>query len=282
MITVVGLVAVAGLALVWGKADGADAFVRDSGRAARLAVGVALVGIGFVSFVALTVDWRTLGQSLVGASVAAIGVALLAAPRLVRLANDLRDERRARIRSEEKAEIAAHLHDGVLQTLALIQRRAADNREVVALARRQERELREWLFGPGHRNAETLAGALAVELAAVEDDHAVPVELVCVGDAPLDEHGRALLAAVREAASNAARHSGADRVDVYVEVEPDAVSAFVRDRGRGFDRAAVPSHRRGLADSVVGRMRRVGGSAVVRSEPGEGTEVRLRVPRRAA
>jgi signal transduction histidine kinase len=243
---------------------------------------VVLVAVGFVSFVALTVDWRTLGQSLVGASVAAIGVALLAAPRLVRLANDLRDERRARIRSEEKAEIAAHLHDGVLQTLALIQRRAADNREVVALARRQERELREWLFGPGHRNAETLAGALAVELAAVEDDHAVPVELVCVGDAPLDEHGRALLAAVREAASNAARHSGADRVDVYVEVEPDAVSAFVRDRGRGFDRAAVPSHRRGLADSVVGRMRRVGGSAVVRSEPGEGTEVRLRVPRRAA
>ena len=160
-------------------------------------------------------------------------MALLVGPWLARLTDDLVDERRARIRSEERADIAAHLHDGVLQTLALIQRRAGDEREVVALARRQERELREWLYQGDRRGIGTVASELARELAEVEDAHRVRVELVCVGDAGLDDGARALVAATREAATNAARHAGVDRVDVYVEVGDAEVAAFVRDRGRG-------------------------------------------------
>ena len=161
----------------------------------------------------------------------------------------------------------------MLQTLALIQRRAGSNKEVAALARRQERELRDWLYASPSDAATTLSGALTSELAAVEDDQQVPVELVVVGDAVLDEGGRVFVSALREAATNAARHAGAERVDVYVEVEADTLTGFVRDRGKGFDPAAVPADRRGLADSVVGRTRRAGGTAAVRSRPGEGTEV---------
>jgi signal transduction histidine kinase len=147
------------------------------------------------------------------------------------------------------------------------------------LARRQERELRDWLYATPSDAATTLSGALTSEMASVEDDHQVPVELVVVGDAALDEDGRVFVSALREAATNAARHSGADRVDVYVEAEPDALIGYVRDRGKGFDPATVPSDRRGLADSVVGRTQRAGGTATVRSEPGDGTEVSVSMPR---
>jgi signal transduction histidine kinase len=280
MAAVLGGIAIVGVVLVWGRAGSRDDLVRDQRAAVRIVVGVALVAVGFVALVARTGDLETLGRSLLAASAAAVGVALLVGPRLARLADDLASERRARVRSEERAEIAAHLHDGVLQTLALIQRRAGDNREVASLARRQERELREWLYGAPVPAGGSLHSALVAELASVEDDHQVPVELVCVGDVPLDEQIAALVAATREAATNAARHAGASRVDVYVEVEDDEVSAFVRDRGRGFEPSAVPPDRRGLADSVIGRVRRAGGTAEVRSRPGEGTEVRLHVPRR--
>ena len=278
-VALVGAVAAVGVVLVWGRAESADAMLRDRGAAARIAVGVALVLTGFIAFNVLTGDVRALGRSAFGAVITAAGFALLFGPRLRRLATELSAERRARIRGEEKAEIAAHLHDGVLQTLALIQRRAGNNKEVAALARRQERELRDWLYAPPADAATTLSGALTSELAAVEDDQQVPVELVVVGDAALDEGGRVFVAALREAATNAARHAGADRVDVYVEVETDALIGYVRDRGKGFDPATVPSDRRGLADSVVGRTRRAGGTAAVRSRPGEGTEVSVSMPR---
>jgi signal transduction histidine kinase len=278
-VAIVGALAAIGAVLVWGRAESADAMLRDRGAAARIAVGVALVLSGFVAFNVLTGDVRALGRSALGAVITAAGIALLFGPRLRRLATELSSERRARIRSEEKAEIAAHLHDGVLQTLALIQRRAGSNKEVAALARRQERELREWLYSPPSGAPATLSGSLASELAAVEYDQQVPVELVVVGDAGLDDGGRVFVLALREAAANAARHAGAERVDVYVEVEADALTGFVRDRGKGFDPAAVPSDRRGLADSIVGRTRRAGGTAIVRSQPGEGTEVSVRMPR---
>jgi signal transduction histidine kinase len=278
-VALIGSVAAVGVVLVWGRADGTDAGVKNRVGAARIAVGVALVIAGFVAFNVLTGDWRALGRSVVGATLAAVGIALVFGPRLARLASELTAERRARIRSEERAEIAAHLHDGVLQTLALIQHRAGTNREVAALARRQERELREWLYGSPSDAVTTLAGALTHDLAAVEDDQQVPIELVVVGDAPLDEPARALVAAVREAATNAARHAGVDRVDVYVEADDDLLTGYVRDRGKGFDPAAVPPDRRGLADSVTGRMRRAGGTAAVRSQAGEGTEVTMSVPR---
>jgi signal transduction histidine kinase len=279
VVGLVGGLAAVGLTLVWGRAEGPGALAREGRGPLRVAVGVLLVLTGFVAFVALTGDLATLGRSLLGAIVVAVGIGLLAAPRLARLVGELDAERRARIRSEERAEIAAHLHDGVLQTLALVQRRAGDEREVVALARRQERELREWLYGEPAPGA-MLASALAGELAIVEDTHRARVELVCVGDAPLDEPVLALIAAVREAATNAARHAGTGHVDVFVEVGDDGIDAFVRDRGRGFDPHAVPEDRRGLAESVVGRMQRAGGSARVTSRPGEGTEIALHLPRR--
>jgi signal transduction histidine kinase/phage shock protein PspC (stress-responsive transcriptional regulator) len=279
-VAIVGGIAAVGVVLVWGRSGGTESPARSPTAAVRIAVGVALVIVGFVAFNVLTGDLAALGRSVIGAALAAVGIALLFGPRLARLASDLTAERRARIRSEEKAEIAAHLHDGVLQTLALIQHRAGTNREVAALARRQERELREWLYGSPSSGVTTLSSALTRELAAVEDDQQVPIELVIVGDAPLDEPARAMVAAVREAATNATRHAGGVRVDVYVEVDDDALTGYVRDRGAGFDPAAVPADRRGLADSVIGRMRRAGGTAVVRSQPGEGTEVSVSVPRR--
>lgn len=275
---IVGAAAAVGVALVWGGIEGPGEL--GEGGALRIAVGLALIASGFVTLLLLSGDLETMGRTLVSASLAAVGVALLVGPNLARLADELGEERRARIRSEEKAEIAAHLHDGVLQTLALIQRRSDDPREVSALARRQERELRTWLHGGAPANAASLSGLLKAELADIEDASGIRVELVCVGDVALDDQTRSLAAAAREAASNAARHAGVERVDVYVEVEDDQVSAFVRDRGQGFDPSTVPADRRGVAESIMGRMQRAGGDATIRSRPGEGTEVRVRVPLR--
>ena len=279
-VALVGAVAAVGIVLVWGHTDTDSALRRDRLAPLRIAVGVVLVGAGIFALFALTSDLRTLGRTLFGAVVAVAGIGLLAGPYVARLVSELAAERRARIRSEEKAELASHLHDGVLQTLALIQHRAGDNRDVAALARRQERQLRQWLYSAQPAVTAQLAGTLRTELGSVEDDLGVRVELVCVGDAELDDAGRALVAAAKEAAVNAARHAGVDTVDVYVEVEAERVTAFIRDRGRGFDPESVPADRRGLADSVLGRIRRVGGTASVRSQATEGTEITLSVPRR--
>jgi signal transduction histidine kinase len=265
-------VACIGAVVLWGGKRGRP-------RPLRIALGLSLVIFGGIGTLAALSDLRTIGPSAAGAGVVVVGLALVLGPAVVRGLRTLSDERRARILSQERADVAAHLHDGVLQTLALIQKRSADSREVRALARRQERELREWLYGQGApTQPEGMADLLRRELADLEDRYGVRIDAVLVGDAPLDEAGRALVLAGSEAARNAAVHAGVDQVDVYLEVEPDRRSLFVRDRGRGFDPAAVPSDRRGLADSVVGRVRRHGGVAVVRSTPGEGTEVELSVP----
>jgi signal transduction histidine kinase len=282
----------AGLAWGWGGRSGPPAAAgrRERLRPLFLAVGISLVVLGGLATLAAVGDLRSIGRSAAGAAVLTAGAVLLFGPWMARLARSLTDERRQRIRSEERSEMAAHLHDGVLQTLALIQKRAGDDKAVRSLARRQERELRSWLYGargsgavPGEWNGETGAGTLATllrrELDDVEDRYGVRLDAVLVGDAPLDDAGRALVAAGREAALNAARHAGVDTVDVYLEVEPDRVSLFVRDRGRGFDPAAVPPDRRGVADSISARVRRHGGTAEVRSAPGEGAEVELSVPR---
>ena len=198
-------------------------------------------------------------------------------PLLWRLVRQVDTERRQRMLSQQQADVAAHLHDSVLQTLALIQRKAADPRAVVALARAQERDLRGWLYGAAEDAAASIGAALEQAAAEVEQAHGVPVEVVAVGDAPLDEDGTALVRAAREAMVNAARHAQAPVVDVYAECEDGVVEVFVRDRGVGFDPSAVPDDRMGLRGSVVGRVERHGGTAVVRSAPGEGTEVRLRM-----
>ena len=208
------------------------------------------------------------------------GMTVVLGPWIGRLLEQLNTERRERIRSEERAAMAAHLHDSVLQTLALIQRTPNEPRRMVRLARRQERELRAWLYGDQHAAAGpgSLAGAVERLAAEVEGDHDVRVEVVTVGDHPLDERARTLLGAVREATVNAAKHAGVDAIAVYLEAEEHLLSAFVRDRGRGFDPALVPADRHGIAGSIVGRLERAGGHAALLSSPGEGTEVQLYVP----
>jgi signal transduction histidine kinase len=193
----------------------------------------------------------------------------------------LRSERLARIRLEEREEVAARIHDSVLQTLALIQRHSHDAARVSAVARRQERELRRWLYGSGVGAAVTLSDGLADAAADVEVLYGVRVELATAGDLPLDESLEPLVLAAREAMTNAAKFSAADEISAYLEVDGDRVAVFVRDRGVGFDRSAVPADRRGVAESIEGRMRRSGGAAAVTSAPGAGTEVELTLPRSA-
>ncbi len=203
---------------------------------------------------------------------------LIGGPWLWQLARERDAERTARIRSDERAEVAARVHDSVLQTLALVQRHADEPRRVASLARRQERELRSWLYGDGTTLGDTLEGALAVAASEIEELHGVRVELASGGDCPLTDDVRAVVLAAREAMANAAKFSGAEEISVYAEADDKRVSVFVRDRGAGFDRADVPSDRRGLAESIEGRMARVGGKAAVTSTPGEGTEVELTLP----
>jgi signal transduction histidine kinase len=215
------------------------------------------------------------------AVVVIVAVALILAPFLWRLGRNLAAERAERIRSQERAEVAAHLHDSVLQTLTLIQKRADDPREIAALARRQERELRDWLAGNGAGSAEaSFAVALRAIAEAVEDERRVVVEVVVVGDCELDSKAEAVLGASGEALLNAAKHAGSsEEIRVYAEIEDERIEAFVRDRGPGFDLDAVPGDRRGVRESIIGRMERAGGRAALRSTPDGGTEVELRIDR---
>ena len=224
-----------------------------------------------------------MGAVLGAIATVVVGAAVIGGPFVSRLTTELAEERRSRIRTTERAEMSAHLHDSVLQTLALIQRHADDPRLTAHLARRQERELRAWLLGVADDPARTLRTAIAAAIETVENDHAIRVELVHTGDAEveLDEPAEAIVGAIREAVVNASKHAGVADVSVFVEVTPTAVNAFIRDRGCGFDPAAVPADRRGLADSIVGRLQRNGGSAQVDSHIGLGTEVALSLPRQA-
>jgi signal transduction histidine kinase len=210
------------------------------------------------------------------------GLGLVFGPWLHRLATDLSAERGERIRSQERAELAAHLHDSELHTLALLRRSANDPREVVRLARRQERELRTWIAGRSIDPSSSLATAIDDVANDVEADYGMPIDVVKVGDCPLDERLVALTRAAREAMVNASKHSRAASVAVYVEVDAAEASVFVRDRGVGFSLGDVPADRHGLAQSVTGRMERAHGCATVRSAPGAGTEVQLTMPRSAA
>ena len=198
----------------------------------------------------------------------------------------LTEERAERIRSQERAEMAAHLHDSVLQTLALVQQRSDDPRAVAALARRQERELRAWLVGAARRRRATrrsLAAALETAASEVERDHGVAVEVVAVGDADLDAPGEALVAAAREAMVNAAKFGGGSTVDVYAEALDGELQVFVRDRGPGFEPGRrCPPTAAACASRSSGGWRATAGSAEIHSAPGAGTEVELTLPRSAA
>lgn len=252
----------------------------------RVGVGLGLAMLGLVALVSTNLNRSAAVTAVAVVVVVGTILAVVVGPWAWRTLNALAEERRRRIRSEERAEVAAHLHDSVLQTLALIQRQSDDPQAMVSLARRQERELRDWLFGDDPEPGATVPfrRAIADAAASVEELHHVPINVVTVGDAELADDDRmlALVAAAKEAMTNASRHSGAASIDVFAEVGTDRVEVFVRDTGSGFDRAAVDDDRRGLADSVVGRMARAGGAAMIDSSPGEGTEVTLTLHREAA
>jgi len=293
------VIGIAGMALIWrnasvdeqitlrrlaepllgwtGKGKRSATVVRASAATVLLVSGLAILLAGHYGAQLL----RPLG----GLILVVAAIVLILGPWWLRIARDLVSERQARVRAEERADMASRVHDSVLQTLALIQRNADQPAQVVKLARAQERELRSWLFGgktPGavhDQGTTTLAAGVRLIQQEVEARYGVAVEAITVGDGGLDDQLDALLAAAREATVNAAKWSGADVISLFAEVEPTEVSVFVRDRGRGFDPAAVPGDRKGLAESVRARMVRRGGSVVVRSAFGDGTEVSLRMPR---
>jgi signal transduction histidine kinase len=282
----------AGVGLIWRQADEAQRrhwaglprrlVNGDSlgGTAAllRLVGGGALVLAGMAGFLATHDALVAARQGVLATVVVVAGLALVSAPVWWRLARELSEERRERIRSEERADLAARVHDSVLQTLTLIQRHAADPGQVQRLARASERELRSWLYRPTVGAEQRFGAAVEAAAADVEDTHGMPFEVVGVGDQFLDDRLRAVLAAAREAMVNAAKSSGAPSAAVFYEVSPERLELFVRDRGCGFDPAAVPSDRYGIRESILTRMTRCGGSATVRSAPGQGTEVALAVP----
>ncbi|WP_158579851.1 ATP-binding protein [Geodermatophilus marinus] len=267
-----------GLAVIWRQLDTGRTLTGAHGRWA-LAGGVLLGVLGLVLLLATTGQLANARNGFTATLVILVGVALATAPVWRRLLVSREAERTARVRSEERAAVAAHLHDSVLQTLALIQRHADDPTAVARLARSQERELRTWLYEPAKAAGGTWAALVSGMVAEVEADHDLTVESVVVGDAPVDDALAALGAATREALVNAAKHAGVPTADLYTEVTPGSVAVFVRDRGKGFDPETVPDDRRGLRDSVSGRLARVGGTATVRSASGEGTEVELVLPR---
>ena len=285
---------VLGSAVIWTRGDEATrakwlarmpSWIREEDESRpriRTLVGALVIALGAWAFLSSNPPLDLFDNAPLAVATVVVGLAVIAGPGIWRLVRQASDERRERIRQEERAEMAAHLHDSVLQTLALIQR-TEDPNEMVALARGQERELRTWLYGKTKPGGEgSLSAALDAVAVEVERAHRTRIEIVMVGDCPLDDGVRALVHACREAFVNAARHSGARGVSAYVEVEDDQVTAYVRDQGVGFSRAAVPTDRHGIAESIEGRMERNGGVAVIDSAIGHGTEVRLRIPRSRA
>ena len=286
-----------GSAVVWTRGDEADRvrwsrlvrllpdrsqdMVAGTAPRVRLLLGGILMVAGLWQFLRSNGPVDSLRRNApLAAAAALIGVGVIVGPWFWRLGRQLTEERRQRIRSQERAEVAAHLHDSVLQTLALIQR-SGEAREMTSLARSQERELRAWLYGGARAADHTLLSTAVNDAAAeIERTHQVAIDVVTVGDCRLDEPVQALVFAAREAMLNAATHAAVHAVSVFVEADDAEVTVFVRDQGAGFDPTAVPPDRRGIADSIEGRMERNGGSSALVTSPGRGTEVRLRVPRR--
>ncbi|MCW2789678.1 MAG: ATPase [Aeromicrobium sp.] len=281
------LVGVVGLAVIWRQYDDVawGRWMRQTrgwAFASRIGVGVVLVALAALFFLTQEGGWGAALDLASALVIALLGVLLILGPWVTRLLGDLSEERRERVRSQERADVAAHLHDSVLQTLALLQKNAGDAAAVATLARRQERELRAWLYGTDQQTGDSLVAALRAAAADIEDTHRVPVEVIAVGDAPLDPDVTALARAAREAIVNAAKHAHVDRVDVYAETDGRTAQVFVRDRGVGFDPATIAEDRMGVRGSIVDRVERHGGTASVRSAPGEGTEVALSIPLRDA
>ncbi len=279
-----------GFALTWSRVDPSrrsrwtsQTFTGEAGTwrsvAFRIMAGGVLMTAGLAMYLQSVDAMALVGNVALAVGLTIAGVVLIFGPWVWRLIGQLGDERSERIRSEERAEMAAHLHDSVLQTLALMQR-TDDPKAMSMLARQQERELRGWLYGPQpSADGETMRSALEATAARLEGAHQVPVDVVVVGDAPMDESVRALVAAAGEAITNAAKHSGASLISVYAETSDGSADVFVSDQGKGFDVGETDPDRRGISESIVGRLERAGGEAIITSQPGEGTEVHMSVRR---
>lgn len=288
-------IALVGVALLWRQADEAErerwldatgrvdpvrVLVGSGGWAAwgRIGAGAALIVLALLLFVARDGSLSVARDVTVAVLLGFGGLVIVVGPWIWRLVAELSAERAERVRTQERADVAAHLHDSVLQTLALIQKNPAD---AARLARAQERDLRSWLYAGESMDETTVASALRAMAAQVEDGYGVTVDVVAVGDVDLTEPYRPIVQAAREATTNAAKHAQVSRIDVYAEIADDAVDVFVRDRGKGFDLATTPEDRLGVRRSIIDRMERHGGRAEIRSAPGEGTEVRLHLDHRA-
>ena len=273
----------AGALIAWSR-GGSNAHAENQGisTVVRIVAGLAVALGGGLAFAALSFSFTQAAVGLIFGVAVVAGVVLIAAPSMVQMARSLDDGRLDRIRLDERARISAHLHDSVLQTLTLIQQNSDDPAQTAQLARRQERELRNWLYGPTPSSPDGIQLGTALEAAAleVEEMHGVSIEVIAVGDSgePIAGSIEALIAAVREAMTNAAKHSGSERVDVFAERTAQSIEVFIRDTGDGFDPDTVGPHRKGLSQSIVARMARAGGSATIWSEPGQGTEVELVLP----
>lgn len=274
-----------GIAFIWdrGRYDYRSALTQITGgsgrdeRPSRLRVifGGLLMFAGAVVLFQAVDAFAGMGEIALAVAVTAVGFVLVFGPWVWRLIDDLARERRERIRSEERAEVAAHLHDSVLQTLALIQR-SDDPKRMVTLARAQERELRSWLYASHNDRPESLRSAIEEAAGRIEAAHDLPVSVVIVGDLPLSERTEALVHASAEAMTNAAKHSGAEQISVYAEASPNKAEVWISDQGRGFDVDEVSAERLGIKESIIGRMERHRGSAEIDST-GDGTEVHLRM-----
>ncbi len=292
------LLAGIGMALVWLQADLGDehddlvaslpVLLRPliAGRGGfvfvRISVGLILIALAISMIGSDHLESDDMASAIWLGTLTLVGAFILAAPWLLRLRKKLDTAQREKLIADTRADMAAHLHDSVLQTLALIQRQAQDPKRVASLARRQERELRTWLYGQSQANS-SFKEALNEAASEVDEARSVPIEVICVGDTSLDEKMQAMVQAAREAMMNAAKHSGSSAIDVFADVESEGeqtkVQVFIRDRGRGFDMSAIAPDRMGVRGSIIDRMERHGGSAVVRSAPGEGTEIRLEMTR---
>ena len=267
-----------GLAFLWPRLDltGDSAGSLARGGVIRVLAALILVAGGLGSLLATNLSFESVRDGLAAAAFILAGTLMLFAPWLYRLIKSLGEERRERIRADERAEMATHLHDSVLQTLTLIQKRSDDPLAMSAIARHQERELRRWLYEPSSAvGGASFRAALDTAVSEIEDQHLVSIENVTVGDAPLDGQLAAAIAAAREALVNAARFAGTRAISLYARVTESSCEIFVRDRGVGFDLGAVPADRHGIRDSIIGRVERVHGHADIRTAPGHGTEVRL-------
>jgi signal transduction histidine kinase len=286
---------IAGAAVLWRQADDASrnrwrtvaerqraALSGTRGRTAlRYLAGVGLVLVGMGTFLATQDAFPVARRAFLPAVVATLGIVVVAGPWLLRYWREAAEERTARIREHERVELAGRIHDSMLQTLTLIQRRADDPDEVRRLVRHSERELRGWLYRPA-QPASSLRAMVTQACAEIEDEYDVTIDVVVVGDLPATPDVEAVVQALREAAVNAAKHSGVRDVSVYVEVGATELSAFVRDRGKGFKPAAIPADRFGVRESLIARMERHGGQATIRSTKRTGTEIRLSLPLRTS